>query len=169
MASQSAGNDQCRGPEIRDLNPDLEWSGFPDRPFKKLETATLRVKCCQALAISGTASSTRQNVQWDGPMRYYFHLKSHNEILADDDGIDIEDSGGLRTAVMGALAEIIGQVPELLDRLSDWKVAVCTASGEVVFSIPLHEFSFQRVFATTSAHVAYQAGTPVETVAAHPY
>jgi hypothetical protein len=102
-------------------------------------------------------------------MRYYFHLKSQNEIITDHDGIDIEDSGGVRSAVTQALAEIIGQVPELLDRLSDWKLAVCTSSDEVVFSIPLHEFSFQRVFVTTSAHVAYQAGSPVGTIARHPY
>jgi hypothetical protein len=91
-------------------------------------------------------------------MRYYFHLKSQNDIIPDDEGIDIEDSG-VRSAVMDALAAIIGQVPQLLDRLSEWKLAVCTSSNEV-FSIPLHEFSFQRVFETTSAHVTYQAGSP---------
>jgi hypothetical protein len=90
-------------------------------------------------------------------MRYYFHLKSQNDIIPDVDGIDIEDSG-LRTAVIDALGEILGQVPQLLDRLSEWKLAVCTSSDEV-FSIPLHEFSFQRVFETTSAHAAYQAGS----------
>jgi hypothetical protein len=84
-------------------------------------------------------------------MRYYFHLKSQNDIIPDDDGVDIEGSG-LRTAVMNALAEILGQVPQLLDRLSEWKLAVCTSSDELVFSIPLNEFSFQRVFNTTSAH-----------------
>ena len=91
-------------------------------------------------------------------MRYYFHLKSQNDIIPDDDGIDLEDSG-VRSAVMDALAAIIGQVPQLLDRLSEWKLAVCTSSNEVVFSIPLHEFSFQRVFETTSAHAAHQAGS----------
>ena len=89
-------------------------------------------------------------------MRYYFHLKSQNDIIPDDEGIDIEDSG-IRSAVTSALAEIISQVPQLLDRLSEWKLAVCTSSNEV-FSIPLHEFSFQRVFETTSAHVACHAG-----------
>ena len=74
-------------------------------------------------------------------MRYYFHLKSQTDMIADDEGIDIEDSA-LRSAVVGSLAEILGQVPQLLDRLSEWKLAVCTSSDEVVFSVPLHEFSF---------------------------
>jgi hypothetical protein len=101
-------------------------------------------------------------------MRYYFHLKSQNEIIRDDDGIDIEDSGKVHSAVLRALAEIIHQIPELLERLSDWKLAVCTSSEEVVFSVPLHEFSFQRVFDRTSAHVAYRAGSSAGTVAGHP-
>jgi hypothetical protein len=100
-------------------------------------------------------------------MRYYFHLRSENEIIPDNDGIDIEDAGDVRSAVMAALAEIIDQIPELLDRLSEWKLAVCTSSDEVVFSIPLHKFSFQSVFATASAHVAFKAGTPVGTVSQH--
>ena len=91
-------------------------------------------------------------------MRYYFHLKSQNDdIIPDDDGIDIEDSC-VRSAVMDALAAIIGQVPQLVDQLSEWKLAVCTSSNEV-FSISLDEFSFQRVFETTSAHAAQQAGS----------
>jgi len=74
-------------------------------------------------------------------MRYYFHLKSQNQILRDHNGIHIDDSGALRSAVLGALAEICGQVPGVLDHLGEWNLAVCTSLEEEVFSIPLRKVS----------------------------
>jgi hypothetical protein len=74
-------------------------------------------------------------------MRYYFHLRSENEIIPDSDGIEIDHSSNVRSAVLNALAEISGHIPGVLDHLNDWKLSVCTSLEEVVFSIPLGEVS----------------------------
>ncbi len=73
-------------------------------------------------------------------MRYFFHLRSSNDIIPDYDGINIEDCNSVRSAVLKALAEIGGQIPEVVQHLSDWRFVVCTSSEEVV-SLPLREIS----------------------------
>ena len=72
-------------------------------------------------------------------MRYFFHLRSENQMVPDDDGVEIDGAECTHAAVMRALAEISGQIPNVLDRLGEWDLSVCTSSEELVFSLPLRE------------------------------
>jgi hypothetical protein len=69
--------------------------------------------------------------------RYYFHLRSGDSFVWDDEGVDLPDPLTAQGAADKTAAELRGGLLHQVRHDSCWTVAVIDESGEIIHSVAL--------------------------------
>ena len=69
--------------------------------------------------------------------RYFFHLRSEDNFVRDDEGVDLPDPLTAQGAADKTAAELRGGLLHQVRHDSCWTVAVMDESGEIVHTVAL--------------------------------
>jgi hypothetical protein len=81
--------------------------------------------------VSNTASSRVSSLA-----RYFFNLKSRQEAIPDQEGVEIPDNN-LEQAITGAIEEIRAEEPDLFVGSGNWSIDVVDDQGRSIVTIPM--------------------------------
>ncbi len=69
--------------------------------------------------------------------RYYFHLRSHDRFVWDEDGVDLPDPLTAQGAADKTAAELRGGLLHQVHNCSRWAIIITDESGEIAQVVAL--------------------------------
>jgi enamine deaminase RidA (YjgF/YER057c/UK114 family) len=70
-------------------------------------------------------------------MRYYFHLVSGRQIIADRQGVEVSDSETAYRLALEAINGICEEAGQIGEEWQGWRIDVVDPFGNVLLSVPL--------------------------------
>jgi hypothetical protein len=70
-------------------------------------------------------------------MRFYFHFRGETHDILDDEGVESDDAGSVRTEALAAVAEFQAEAGMPQDGWRGWFLEVVDAAGARIAVIPL--------------------------------